>query len=45
MVAHPACREGKAPKTTGDAEKDEVYKFVPKRISIRSRPPGDPFME
>jgi hypothetical protein len=44
-VAHPACNDGNAPNTTGDAENDEVYNFVPKRVSIRSNPPGDPFME
>jgi len=43
-VAQPAWRDGNAPKTTGDAENDEVYKLVPKRRSIRSSPPGDPFM-
>ena len=44
-VAQPACSEGNAPKTTGEAEKEEVYNFVPKRMSILSRPPGEPFME
>jgi hypothetical protein len=44
-VAHPACNDGKAPNTMGDAENDDVYNCVPNRISILSNPPGDPFME
>jgi hypothetical protein len=45
MVAHPECSEGKAPKTMGEAVKVEVYRSIPKSLSIAARPAGEPCME
>ncbi len=45
VVEQPACREGKAPKTTGEAVKVEVYRSMPKSLSILASPAGDPGME
>jgi hypothetical protein len=44
-VAHPEWSEGKAPKTTGEAWKPEVYRSIPKSLSIALRPAASPAME
>jgi len=44
MVADPECREGKAPNTTGEAVKVEVYKSMLNSLSIAARPAGEPGM-
>jgi hypothetical protein len=45
VVEQPACNEGNAPKTMGDAVKVEVYRSMPKRLSIRASPAGEPGIE
>jgi len=45
IVAVPACSEGNAPKTMGDAVKLDVYKSMPSSLSMAARPAGDPCME
>lgn len=40
-----AWRDGKAPKTIGDAVKPEVYRSIPKSWSMRARPAGEPCIE
>ena len=45
VVEQPAWSEGKAPKTTGEAVKVEVYRSTPKSLSIRARPAGEPGTE
>lgn len=44
MVAQPEWRDGKAPKTIGEAVKVEVYMSKPRILSIAASPAGDPFM-
>jgi hypothetical protein len=44
-VAQPACSDGKAPKTIGEPLKLGVYKSMPKSLSIRANPAGDPWIE
>lgn len=44
VVEVPACRDGNAPKTKGDAVKVEVYKLMPKSWSMAARPAGEPLM-
>lgn len=44
-VESAAWREGKAPKTIGEAVNPDVYKSMPKSASIRARPAGEPFIE
>ena len=45
VVALPAWRDGKAPNTTGEAVKDDVYMSTPRSLSIAARPAGDPGIE
>ena len=45
IVAHPEWRDGKAPKTMGEAVKVEVYRSTPKSLSIAARPAGEPGIE
>ena len=45
VVPHPACREGKAPNTTGEPVKVFVYRENPKSLSIAARPAGEPRIE
>ena len=45
MVALPEWRDGKAPKTRGDAVKVEVYRSTPKSLSMAARPAGEPLIE
>ena len=45
IVAVPACRDGNAPKTMGDAVKLDVYKSMPSSLSIAAKPAGDPCIE
>lgn len=44
-TAFPECRDGKAPKTSGEAVKFEVYMSKPSSMSILASPAGDPCME
>jgi hypothetical protein len=44
-VAHPECREGKAPNTTGEAWKAEVYMSKPRILSIAFKPAASPWIE
>ena len=45
IVPSPEWREGKAPKTIGEAVKPEVYKSMPKSSSIALKPAGEPCIE
>lgn len=43
-MLHPACRDGKAPKGTGAFVNVLVYVLLWNNVSMRDRPPGDPFI-
>ena len=45
VFEQPACSEGNAPKTMGDTVKVEVYRSMPKSLSIRASPAGEPGIE
>ena len=45
IVPDPACKDGKAPKTIGDPVNVDVYRRIPKSLSIAANPAGDPLME
>ena len=42
ITALPACKEGKAPKTIGDAVNPGVYSGIPNNLSIAAKPAGEP---
>lgn len=44
-VESPEWREGKAPKTIGEAVNVEVYRFLPNNLSMRASPAGSPWIE
>ena len=45
MAAFPAWRDGKAPKTRGEAVNEEVYRLSPNSLSTLANPAGDPGIE
>jgi hypothetical protein len=44
-VAQPECREGKAPKTMGEARNIDVYISTPKILSMAFNPAASPAIE